>query len=87
MMATITTTITVGKFSVQTLSALEMIFNAWLTTAREAKLRIAIVECVGLMSHVITRDKLEELMPKLIPGLLTLYKKYPADKITITQGV
>eukprot|EP00041_Stephanoeca_diplocostata_P036701 m.1350360 g.1350360 ORF g.1350360 m.1350360 type:complete len:1108 (+) comp24920_c0_seq2:247-3570(+) len=79
--------ITVGKFSVQTLSALEVMFNAWLSSAREPKLRIAIVECVGLMSHVISRDKLEELMPKLIPGLLALYKKYPADKITITQGL
>jgi hypothetical protein len=65
--------ITVAKYSVQTMAALEVMFQTWLTSAKEPKLRAAIVECIGLMTHVISREKLESLMPKLIPGLLALY--------------
>lgn len=64
--------ITVAKYSVQTMAALEVMFQTWLATAKEAKLRTAIVECIGLMTHVISREKLEGLMPTLIPGLLAL---------------
>lgn len=78
--------INVGKFSMQILSALEVMFTIWLQT-KEAKLRAAIVECIGLMTHIIAKEKLEALLPSLIPGFLALYKKHPNERLMITQGL
>jgi hypothetical protein len=79
-------TITASKFSVQMYSAFEVIFNVWLLS-REAKLRVQVVECVGLMTHIIGKDKLEEMMPRIIPGMLGLVKKHPTELLPITQGL
>ena len=78
--------IQISKFSMQILSALEVMFTIWLQT-KEAKLRAAIVECVGLMTHIISKEKLEALLPTLIPGFLGLYKKHATERLTITQGL
>eukprot|EP00040_Diaphanoeca_grandis_P032327 m.195702 g.195702 ORF g.195702 m.195702 type:complete len:1632 (-) comp32581_c2_seq1:207-5102(-) len=78
--------ITISKFSVQMLSALEVMFKIWLQT-KESKLRGAIVEAVGLMTHIITKEKLQLLLPELISGYLGLYKKFPVERLTITQGL
>ena len=50
----------------------------------QAKLRVAVVECVGLMTHIIAKDKLEETMPRIIPGMMSLYAPFtPYDPITM----
>ena len=48
------------------------------------QLRLIVVEALGHMAHILSRDKLEELLPKVIPGILGLYKKH-ADAYYITQ--
>eukprot|EP00039_Didymoeca_costata_P018820 m.335101 g.335101 ORF g.335101 m.335101 type:complete len:1638 (-) comp17516_c0_seq1:85-4998(-) len=78
--------ITVEKFSVQMYSAFEVVFNVWLNS-KESKLRLAVVECVGLMTQIIAKDKLEETIGRIIPGMLALYKKHPGDALSITQGL
>jgi hypothetical protein len=50
------------------------------------QLRLAIVEAVGIMTHIMTRDKLEEQLPRLILGILTLYKKHN-EAFNVTQGL
>ncbi|XP_036278441.1 maestro heat-like repeat-containing protein family member 1 isoform X1 [Pipistrellus kuhlii] len=56
-------------------SAYDTLFHHWLQS-REAKLRLAVVEALGPMSHLLPSEKLEEQLPKLLPGILALYKKH-----------
>ncbi|XP_059528532.1 maestro heat-like repeat-containing protein family member 1 isoform X4 [Myotis daubentonii] len=56
-------------------SAYDTLFHHWLQS-REAKLRLAVVEALGPMSHLLPSEKLEEQLPKLLPGVLALYKKH-----------
>lgn len=39
------------------------------------QLRLTVAEAVGSMCHLMASDKLEEHIPKLIPAILSLYKK------------
>ncbi|XP_030342903.1 maestro heat-like repeat-containing protein family member 1 isoform X2 [Strigops habroptila] len=68
-------TVRKDTFSNEIFSAYEVLFNSWLQH-REAKLRLAVVEAIGPMSHLMPGEKLEEQLPKLIPGILALYKKH-----------
>ncbi|EOA99128.1 HEAT repeat-containing protein KIAA1833, partial [Anas platyrhynchos] len=68
-------TVRKDTFSNEIFSAYEVLFNSWLQH-REAKLRLAVVEAMGPMSHLMPSEKLEEQLPKLIPGILALYKKH-----------
>uniref|UniRef100_A0A8C4UPN4 Maestro heat like repeat family member 1 n=1 Tax=Falco tinnunculus TaxID=100819 RepID=A0A8C4UPN4_FALTI len=68
-------TVRKDTFSNEIFSAYEVLFNSWLQH-REAKLRLAVVEALGPMSYLMPSDKLEEQLPKLIPGILALYKKH-----------
>lgn len=56
-------------------SAYDTLFYQWLQS-REAKLRLAVVEALGPMSPLLPSEKLEEQLPKLLPGVLSLYKKH-----------
>lgn len=49
------------------------------------QLRLAVVEALGLMSHILVKEKLEEILPRLIPGMLALYKKFTSDMLPLTQ--
>lgn len=44
--------------------------------AVSSQLRLAVVEALGPMSHLLPSEKLEEQLPKLLPGVLALYKKH-----------
>ncbi|XP_046558810.1 LOW QUALITY PROTEIN: maestro heat-like repeat-containing protein family member 1 [Haliotis rubra] len=77
--------ITKEKFSGEIFSAYDIIFNIWLQS-KEAKLRLAIVEAVGHMTHVMDQDKLEEQFPKILQGMLGLYRRHP-EPYHITQGL
>ncbi|XP_074745596.1 maestro heat-like repeat-containing protein family member 1 isoform X1 [Strix uralensis] len=68
-------TVRKDTFSNEIFSAYEVLFNSWLQH-REAKLRLAVVEALGPMSYLMPSEKLEEQLPKLIPGILALYKKH-----------
>ena len=50
------------------------------------KVRLAVIEAIGYMSHLLSRDKLEEQIPRLFSGINSLYRKHaPAQFYTITQ--
>ncbi|XP_054840441.1 maestro heat-like repeat-containing protein family member 1 isoform X2 [Eublepharis macularius] len=70
-------------FSQEIFSAYEVLFNSWLQS-REAELRLAVVEALGPMSHLLPTQKLEEQLPRLIPGMLALYKR-PAEAYYISK--
>ncbi|XP_062490639.1 maestro heat-like repeat-containing protein family member 1 isoform X2 [Pezoporus occidentalis] len=69
-------TVRKDTFSNELFSAYEVLFSSWLQH-REAKLRLAVVEALGPMSHLLPAERLEEQLPKLIPGILALYRKHP----------
>ncbi|XP_072458786.1 maestro heat-like repeat-containing protein family member 1 isoform X3 [Notamacropus eugenii] len=68
-------TVRKDTFSTEIFSAYDVLFNHWLQS-REAKLRLAVVEALGPMSHLLPSEKLEEQLPRLIPGIIALYKKH-----------
>lgn len=68
-------TVRKDAFATDILSAYDILFHQWLQS-REAKLRLAVVEALGPMSHLLPSEKLEEQLPKLLPGVLALYKKH-----------
>ncbi|XP_008068180.1 maestro heat-like repeat-containing protein family member 1 [Carlito syrichta] len=62
-------------FATDIFSAYDILFHHWLQS-REAKLRLAVVEALGPMTHLLPSERLEEQLPKLLPGILALYKKH-----------
>ncbi|XP_036137123.1 maestro heat-like repeat-containing protein family member 1 isoform X5 [Molossus molossus] len=68
-------TVRKDTFAFDISSAYDTLFYHWLQS-REAKLRLAVVEALGPMSHLLPSEKLEEQLPKLLPGVLALYKKH-----------
>ncbi|XP_032374058.1 maestro heat-like repeat-containing protein family member 1 [Etheostoma spectabile] len=67
-------TVRKDTFSSEICAAFDILFNNWLQS-RESKLRLTVAEAVGSMCHLMASDKLEEQIPKLIPAILSLYKK------------
>ncbi|XP_058503899.1 maestro heat-like repeat-containing protein family member 1 isoform X3 [Solea solea] len=67
-------TVRKDTFSSEIYAAYEILFNNWIQS-RESKLRLTVAEAVGSMCHLMANDKLEEQIPKLIPTMLSLYKK------------
>ncbi|KAJ8386836.1 hypothetical protein AAFF_G00166310 [Aldrovandia affinis] len=61
-------------FSGETFAAYDILFCNWLQS-RETKLRLTVTGALGSMSLLLAQDKLEELLPKLIPAIISLYKK------------
>ncbi|XP_047399899.1 maestro heat-like repeat-containing protein family member 1 isoform X2 [Sciurus carolinensis] len=62
-------------FASDIFSAYDILFHHWLQS-RDAKLRLAVVAALGPMSHLLPSEKLEEQLPKLLPGVLSLYRKH-----------
>ncbi|KAG5856775.1 hypothetical protein ANANG_G00011450 [Anguilla anguilla] len=67
-------TVRKDTFSSEVYAAYDILFCIWLQS-RETKLRLTVAEALGPMSHLMAHDKLEEQLPKLIPTMLSLYKK------------
>lgn len=44
-------------------------------------------EALGSMSHLMANDKLEEQLPKLIPTIISLYKKNPEHYVISKVGL
>ncbi|XP_077703792.1 maestro heat-like repeat-containing protein family member 1 isoform X2 [Canis aureus] len=68
-------TVRKDTFASDIFSAYDVLFNHWMQS-REAKLRLAVVEALGPMSHLLPSEKLEEQLPKLLPGVVALYRKH-----------
>ncbi|MCJ8728677.1 hypothetical protein PDJAM_G00007090 [Pangasius djambal] len=73
-------TVRKDTFSSEIYAAYDILFNSWLQS-RDSKLRLSVAEALGLMSHLMAHDKLEEQLPKLLPAILSLYKKNPEHYI------
>lgn len=67
-------TVRKDTFATEMFGAYDILFSSWLQS-RESKLRLTVAEAVGSMCHLMAHDKLEEQIPKLIPAMLSLYKK------------
>ncbi|XP_059758346.1 maestro heat-like repeat-containing protein family member 1 isoform X9 [Balaenoptera ricei] len=78
-------TVRKDAFATDIFSAYDILFHHWLQS-REAKLRLAVVEALGPMSHLLPSEKLEEQLPKLLPGLLGLYKKH-AETVHVSKSL
>uniref|UniRef100_A0A8C3SH24 Maestro heat like repeat family member 1 n=1 Tax=Chelydra serpentina TaxID=8475 RepID=A0A8C3SH24_CHESE len=78
-------TVRKDTFSNEIFNAYDVLFHIWLQS-REAKLRLAVVKALGPMSHLMPSEKLEEQLPKLVPGILALYKKH-AEAFYVTKSL
>ncbi|XP_075705125.1 maestro heat-like repeat-containing protein family member 1 isoform X2 [Rhinoderma darwinii] len=67
-------TVRKDTFSSDLFNAYDVLFNNWLQN-RESKVRLAVVEALGPLSHLLPNEKLEEQLARLLPGILSLYKK------------
>uniref|UniRef100_UPI00398F3C7F maestro heat-like repeat-containing protein family member 1 n=1 Tax=Pristiophorus japonicus TaxID=55135 RepID=UPI00398F3C7F len=78
-------TVRKDAFSSEIYASYDILFNVWLQN-KESKLRMSVVDAIGQMSHLMPHDKLEEQLPKLIPGILHLYRKH-SEHFHITQSL
>uniref|UniRef100_A0A8C6EDN1 Maestro heat-like repeat-containing protein family member 1 n=1 Tax=Moschus moschiferus TaxID=68415 RepID=A0A8C6EDN1_MOSMO len=78
-------TVRKDAFASDIFGAYDILFHQWLQS-REAKLRLAVVEALGPMSHLLPSEKLEEQLPKLLPGVLALYKKH-AETVHVSKSL
>uniref|UniRef100_A0A8C3XQA8 Maestro heat like repeat family member 1 n=1 Tax=Chelydra serpentina TaxID=8475 RepID=A0A8C3XQA8_CHESE len=78
-------TVRKDTFSNEIFNAYDVLFHIWLQS-REAKVRLAVVKALGPMSHLMPSEKLEEQLPKLVPGILALYKKH-AEAFYVTKSL
>ncbi|CAG5120746.1 unnamed protein product, partial [Candidula unifasciata] len=77
--------VSTDRFASEIFSAYDIMFNVWLQS-KEAKLRLAIIEAVGHMTHVMSKDRLQEQLPKILQGIFSLYKRHQ-EAYHITQGL
>ncbi|KAG8195722.1 hypothetical protein JTE90_002985 [Oedothorax gibbosus] len=56
-------------------SAYDILFTNWLPS-REAKVRSEVVVALGQMTHLLSAEKLEEHLPKVIPAVLSIYRRH-----------
>uniref|UniRef100_A0A4W3GNQ1 Maestro heat-like repeat-containing protein family member 1 n=1 Tax=Callorhinchus milii TaxID=7868 RepID=A0A4W3GNQ1_CALMI len=71
------------EFSHEIYVAYDVLFNNWLQ-CKDVKLRSMVLETVGHMVHLLSDDRLNQELPKLIPGILALYKRHP-EPLCVTQ--
>jgi len=77
--------LTLQSFSGEIFPAYELIFNNWLSS-KEEKVRAATVQAVGAMCALLTPVQFEQQLPKIIQGMLGLYKK-DKEHVAITMGM
>ncbi|XP_055019623.1 maestro heat-like repeat-containing protein family member 1 isoform X2 [Boleophthalmus pectinirostris] len=79
-------TVRKDTFSSEICAAFDILFQNWLQS-REPKLRLTVAEALGSMCHLMASDKLEEHIPKLIPSILSLYKKHNNEHYIISKSL
>lgn len=72
-------------FSTQIFAVFEIFFIQWVKTS-DMKLRHTVIESLGYFINLLAHDKLESDVGKIIPGLLSLYKKH-ADPFVVSQSL
>lgn len=72
-------------FSTQIYAAFEIFFNHWVKSS-DAKLRHTTIEAIGYFVNLLTHEKLDTDVPKIVPGLLSLYKKH-SDPFIVSQSL
>lgn len=75
--------ITGEQFEGEVFSAYDTLFNVWMLS-KDARLRLAVVEALGYCVHLLSAEALNEQLPKLVPGVIQLYKKQ-TEHYFITQ--
>ncbi|XP_031203259.1 maestro heat-like repeat-containing protein family member 1 isoform X3 [Mastomys coucha] len=78
-------TVRKDTFGADIFGAYDVLFHHWLQS-RDAKLRLAVVAALGPMSHLLPSERLEEQLPKLLPAVLSLYKKH-AETFQISKSL
>eukprot|EP00061_Rhincodon_typus_P018999 g48420.t1 len=76
-------TVMKDSFSSEFSTVYSMFFKVWLQK-EPSKLNIQVVESLGYVSSLLPKDKFEKELPKMIPAILSLYKKYPGHS-SITE--
>ncbi|CAF0812872.1 unnamed protein product [Brachionus calyciflorus] len=77
--------IEISNFSNSIYAAHEVFFNVWIKSS-DPKVRQITIESIGQFVNLISHDKLEADVVKIIPGLLGLYKKHP-DHLVVSQSL
>lgn len=72
-------------FSTQIYAAFEIFFNHWVKTS-DAKLRQTTIEALGYFVNLLSHEKLDSDINKIMLGLLSLYKKHP-DPFVVSQSL
>eukprot|EP00043_Microstomoeca_roanoka_P008735 m.83875 g.83875 ORF g.83875 m.83875 type:complete len:1641 (-) comp14365_c0_seq1:221-5143(-) len=79
--------ITIDRFSEPIYSAFEVLHGVWFNS-KEVRLRMAVIEALGLMAHILKREKLQQVLEKLIPSIIGQFKgKLASDMLPLTQGL
>lgn len=74
-----------ADFEGEAYSIYELLFNVWLQS-KESKLRLAVVEAIGYVVHLLSTSQLDGQLPRLIPGVTQLYRKHH-EHYYISQGL
>ncbi|BFZ13379.1 hypothetical protein BsWGS_16418 [Bradybaena similaris] len=77
--------VSTDRFASEIFSAYDILFTVWIQS-KEAKLRLAIIEAVGHMTHIMSPDRLQEQLPKILQGIFSLYKRHQ-EAYHITKGL
>jgi hypothetical protein len=76
-----------GCFGTDMNMAFDVIFTNWLGS-KEIKVRLAVLESLGVMGPLLTRDHFDAKLALLLPAFLGMYKKEAvANHLPITQGL
>ncbi|GCC38075.1 hypothetical protein chiPu_0016586 [Chiloscyllium punctatum] len=76
-------TVTKDSFYSEISTVYSTFFKVWLQK-EPSKLNIQVVEALGYVSSLLPKDKFEKELPKMIPAILSLYKKQPGH-FSITE--
>ena len=71
------------SFSTQIYAAFEVFFSVWIKT-NDFKVRQLVIEAIGHFVNLISREKLETDLIKILNSLLSLYKRH-TDHFIISQ--
>lgn len=74
------------RFYGEIFTAFEIMFTVWLTSSKEARVRLATVEAFGHMAHLMSKEKLEEYIQRLLQGITSLYRRH-SEHYVITQSL
>ena len=78
--------ITRETFSSEVYPAYEVMFNSWITTSKESKVKLATIHAIGQMCAVMPREQFEGQLVRLIPIYIKMYSKEKSH-LPVTEGL